>query len=263
MLVLGPLLILIAIGFFCWLLFTLAVFALPFFVGLTVGVWAFHTGSGVLGGILVGAAAGGATFGVGQFALAFAPWTWLRVLTIVLFVAPATGAGYSATHGIAQIAVPSATWQMIFSVIGAIAVSVTTFRHFDLSLRYGWRVLSCGRPTALPLFLQPHAGAAAILRNEFDAGLLKSGAHAVDRRQLDPLATLETSHGVGGNLRQIGEFDDAEIQSGSGHSALDGRHSRIAILWRIYLIGESFGLRWTSLLTSERPNEMELTPRSA
>jgi hypothetical protein len=35
-------------------LFTLAVFALPFFVGLTVGVWAFHTGAGVLGGILVG-----------------------------------------------------------------------------------------------------------------------------------------------------------------------------------------------------------------
>ncbi|WP_210244371.1 hypothetical protein, partial [Methylosinus sporium] len=62
------------------------------------------------------------------------------------------------------------------------------------------------------------------------------------RRRLDLLATLETSHGVGGNFRQIGEFDDAEIQSGSGHSALDGRHAGIAILWRILLIGESFGL---------------------
>ena len=61
MLVLGPLLVLAAIGFFCWLLFTLAAFALPFFVGLTVGMWAFHTGAGALGGIIVGAVAGGAT----------------------------------------------------------------------------------------------------------------------------------------------------------------------------------------------------------
>ncbi len=130
MLVLGPLLVFAAIGFFSWLLFTLATFALPFFIGLTVGMWALHTGAGALGGIIVGVAAGGATFGVGKFALAFAPWTWLQLLIIVLFVAPATVAGYSATHGVAQIAMPSAAWQMIFSVIGAIAVSVTTFIRF-------------------------------------------------------------------------------------------------------------------------------------
>jgi hypothetical protein len=70
MLVLGPLLVLAAIGFFCWLLFTLAAFALPFFVGLTVGMWAFHTGAGALGGIIVGVVAGGATFGLGQIAMA-------------------------------------------------------------------------------------------------------------------------------------------------------------------------------------------------
>lgn len=126
MLVLGPLLVLTAIGFFCWLLFTLAAFALPFFVGLTVGMWAFHTGAGALGGIIVGLVAGGATFGLGQIALAFLPSAWLRLLIIMLFVAPATVAGYNATHGIAQIAMPSATWQMIFSVVGAVAVSVTT-----------------------------------------------------------------------------------------------------------------------------------------
>ena len=130
MLVLGPLLVLAAIGFFCWLLFTLAAFALPFFVGLTVGMWAFHTGAGALGGVIVGSAAGGATFGVGQIVLAFAPWNWLRLLIIALFVAPASVAGYNATHGIAQMAMPSPTWQMTFSVIGAIAVSATTFVRF-------------------------------------------------------------------------------------------------------------------------------------
>ena len=130
MIVLGPLLVILAIGFFCWLLFTLAVFALPVFAGLMVGMWAFHTGAGALGGIIAGILAGGATFGVGQLAMAFLPWAWLRLLIILLFVAPAAVAGYSATHGIAQMAMPSPTWQTVFSVIGAIAVSVTAFIRF-------------------------------------------------------------------------------------------------------------------------------------
>ncbi len=130
MLFLGPLLVLAAIASFCWLLFTLAAFALPFFVGLTVGMWAFQTGAGALGGTIVAAVAGGATFGIGQTALALAPWTWLRLLIISLFVAPAPVAGYNATHGIAQMAMPSATWQGIFSVIGAIAVSMASLIRF-------------------------------------------------------------------------------------------------------------------------------------
>ena len=130
MIIFGPLLVIVGIGFFCWLLFNLAVFALPFFAGLTIGIWAFHTGAGVLGGIAVGVVAGGITFGLGQLELAFVSWTWLRLLIILLYVAPAAVAGYSATHGIAQMAMPSPTWQTIFAVIGAIAVSVTAFVRF-------------------------------------------------------------------------------------------------------------------------------------
>lgn len=44
MIALGPLLIFLAIGFFAWLLFTLAVFAVPVFAGVTIGLRAFHTG---------------------------------------------------------------------------------------------------------------------------------------------------------------------------------------------------------------------------
>jgi hypothetical protein len=130
MIIFGPLLVIVGIGFFCWLLFTLAVFALPFFASLTIGIWAFHTGAGVLGGIALGLVAGGVTFGLGQLALAFVPWAWLRLLFILLYIAPATVAGYSATHGIAQMAMPSPTWQTIFAVIGAIAISVTAFVRF-------------------------------------------------------------------------------------------------------------------------------------
>ena len=38
MIIFGPLLVIVGVGFFCWLLFTLPVFALPFFVGLTVAI---------------------------------------------------------------------------------------------------------------------------------------------------------------------------------------------------------------------------------
>ena len=130
MIVFGPLLVIVVIGFFCWLLFTLAVFALPFFVGLTIGIWAFHIGAGALGGIAAGIVAGGVTFGTGQLVLALAPWAWLRLLIILLCVAPATVAGYSATHGIAEIAMTSPTWPTIFAVVGAIAVSITAFFRF-------------------------------------------------------------------------------------------------------------------------------------
>jgi hypothetical protein len=125
MIIFGPLLVIASIGFLCWLLFTLAVFALPFYAGLTVGAWAFHTGAGWLGGAIVGVIAAGVTFAVGQLAFAFVPWTWLRLAIVLVSAAPATVAGYYATHGIAQMAMPSTTWQMIFSLVGAVAVGIS------------------------------------------------------------------------------------------------------------------------------------------
>ena len=130
MLFFGPLLVLLAIGFFCWLLFTLAVFALPAFVALTVGMWAVHTGAGVFGGVIVTIIAGGAAFGLGRMALAFLPIVWLRLLILLLFVATAAVAGYNATQGIAQVVTPSGAWQALFSLVGAIAVGVTALLRF-------------------------------------------------------------------------------------------------------------------------------------
>ena len=45
MLVIELILSMFGIGLFCWLIFTLAVYALPFFVGLTAGMAAFHDGA--------------------------------------------------------------------------------------------------------------------------------------------------------------------------------------------------------------------------
>ena len=54
MIFIGILLSMATIAFFCWLLFTLAVFALPLFAGITAGTWAYGTGAGWPGAILVG-----------------------------------------------------------------------------------------------------------------------------------------------------------------------------------------------------------------
>jgi hypothetical protein len=125
MIFIGILASIVAIGTLCWLLFTLAVFALPLFAGVAAGMWAYDSGAGWLGGFVVGAVAACLTYGIGQLLLAFARPLWLRIAIALAFVAPAALAGYHATHGIVKHTMPSETWQILFSVIGAVAVGVT------------------------------------------------------------------------------------------------------------------------------------------
>ncbi|MFG1423104.1 hypothetical protein [Roseixanthobacter liquoris] len=127
MIILGILFSIAAIGGLCWLLFTLAVFALPAFAGATAGAWAYGTGAGWLGAILVGLAAAALTLGLGQALLAVVRSIWLRLAIAAAFVAPAAIAGYHATHGIVKHTMPSEGWQLTFSVIGAVLVGVTAF----------------------------------------------------------------------------------------------------------------------------------------
>ncbi|MGP0104034.1 hypothetical protein [Rhodoblastus sp.] len=127
MIILGILLSVAAIGFFCWLLFTLAVFALPFFAGVSTGLWAYHTGAGWLGAIVVGLLGAALTLGIGQFLLIVVQPLWARLLIALVFVAPAVIAGYHATHGVVKHTVPSEAWQIVFSIVGAVAVGATAF----------------------------------------------------------------------------------------------------------------------------------------
>ncbi|RAI36655.1 hypothetical protein [Rhodoplanes serenus] len=127
MMFIGILFSIAAIGVLCWLLFTLAVFALPLFAGATAGALAYQIGAGWPGSIIIGLVAAALTLGIGQFLLAFVRPVWLRLAIALVFVAPAALAGYHATHGIVKHTMPSDTWQIIFSVVGAIAVGVTAF----------------------------------------------------------------------------------------------------------------------------------------
>jgi hypothetical protein len=127
MIVLGILLCIAGIGFLCWLLFTLAVCALPFFAGVSVGTWAHGTGAGPLGALAVGIVAAGVTLAIGQLSLTFVRPTWARLSITLLFTAPAAMAGYHATLGLAKLAMPSVSWQVAFSIVGAVAVGITAY----------------------------------------------------------------------------------------------------------------------------------------
>ncbi|XKM40688.1 hypothetical protein A4U53_033145 [Rhizobium ruizarguesonis] len=125
MIILAILASLAAIGLLCWLLFTLAVFALPAFVGMTAGAWAHGTGAEMPGAVLVGAVAAALTLAAGYLLITFVRPTWLKLIVAIAFVAPAAIAGFHATHGIVKHLIPSEGWQITFSVIGAIAVGIT------------------------------------------------------------------------------------------------------------------------------------------
>lgn len=130
--VIGILLSAAGIGVMCWLLFTLAVYALPFFVGVAGGLWAFETGAGIVGAVVVGLLAGIAALIAAQILFAVVRSTLARLLLAVAFAAPAAVAGYHATLGLAAIGVPSDAWQHVFALVGGLVVGLTAVARLAL-----------------------------------------------------------------------------------------------------------------------------------
>lgn len=132
MAVIGIVLSVFGLGFFCCLLFTLAVYALPFFAGLTVGLAAFHSGSGVVGAFTVGILAGTAILAIGQIAFATVRAPLGRAAIGLLYAVPAAIAGYHVTLGLAHIGIPSEGWRAAFAVLGAILIGGTAWARMTL-----------------------------------------------------------------------------------------------------------------------------------
>ena len=118
---LGIVVSLFGLGTALVLLFTLAIYAVPFFIGLTVGMWAFETGAGVFGAVLVGIVAGVLALFAAQLLFASVRSLALRAVITLLFAAPAAVAGYHAVLGISALLVPSEAWRHVFAAIGGLA----------------------------------------------------------------------------------------------------------------------------------------------
>jgi hypothetical protein len=84
----------LGIGFFCWLIFELAVYAFPFFVAVQAGMMAFHSGGGLVGALLAGFATAALTLATGQLAFSMARPMTLRAIVATGFAVPAAVVGY-------------------------------------------------------------------------------------------------------------------------------------------------------------------------
>lgn len=113
----------------CWVLFTLAVYALPFFAAVSAGMLAYKTGSGALGAVIISFVVGAAALVLGQTLFATARLSALRATIAAAYAAPAAFAGYHATHGLMAIGSPSAGWHELLSVAGAVAIGLTAWNR--------------------------------------------------------------------------------------------------------------------------------------
>lgn len=102
----------------CVLAYTLAVYALPFILGMEAARWAYASGSGLIGAGLVGLVVGAAAYGLLVVLFMVVRTPILRLAAALVFAAPATIAGFALVHGITRDAVPSDIWRVLFCLIG-------------------------------------------------------------------------------------------------------------------------------------------------
>jgi hypothetical protein len=106
-------------------LFKLAIFAVPFFVGMQAFMWAMDTGAGPIGAVVAGGAAGVTTLVLAQLLFANIRMPSVRMALALGFGIPAAIAGYHVVLGVAALGVPSDAWRIVFASIGGAVASVS------------------------------------------------------------------------------------------------------------------------------------------
>ncbi len=112
----------VGIGMICWLLFKLAVNALPFFAALSMGMFAYNTGAGPIGAMVIAALAGAIAFLAGPLLFATVRSPEFRTLISAAYAVPAGLAGYHAVYGISAIGGTAEPWRVAFGIFGSIIV---------------------------------------------------------------------------------------------------------------------------------------------
>src|SRR5690606_11799206 len=115
------------IALLCVLAYTLAIYALPFMLGLTAAQFAYQTGSGLIGAGLVGLFSAGVAFGILAALLEMIRTPAIRLIVALMFAAPAAVAGYALVYGVTKEAVPSEIWRQIFCIVGGGCVGMAAW----------------------------------------------------------------------------------------------------------------------------------------
>jgi len=117
----------LGLGFMVYVLFVLAIYALPFFVAVTVGMYVYESDAGLVAAFVSAFVAGGATLVAGQVAFATIKSVPVRLAIGAFFAAPAGIAGYHAIKGLSELGGAGETWTLVFAWIGAIVVGATAW----------------------------------------------------------------------------------------------------------------------------------------
>jgi hypothetical protein len=117
----------VGLAYLCWLLFALAVYALPLFVGVAAGLAAYHKGSGPIGTIVVGAIVSSVILIAARIAISMFRSRLVRAAIALLFAVPAGVVGYHAALGLAHIGIPTEGWRQVMAVAGAIILAATAW----------------------------------------------------------------------------------------------------------------------------------------
>ena len=141
------------LGAVCWLMFSLAVYALPFFIGMTIALAALHGGAGIVVAFAAGATSAGIALALGRIAFTTTRAPWIRTLIGMLYAVPAALAGYHLSLGLAKLGMTGDGWREAFALGGAILIGITALSRMALVIPptagRGW-----GPSTYSPLFFR-------------------------------------------------------------------------------------------------------------
>jgi hypothetical protein len=127
MFIIGLFLNVAVLALLCWALFSLAIYALPAFLGVSAFFALHAAGQGEIFAAIGGVLAGGLAWGVGKAAVALTRSATLRLLIAIAFAAPAAIAGYHLLYGFSALGSPTDVWRQVIGVIGAVAIGATAF----------------------------------------------------------------------------------------------------------------------------------------
>lgn len=115
----------------CIIAYNLAIYALPFMVGLTAAQYAWAAGAGLFmtGFAAIAAALGAIALVIGV--LGFAKNPALRLIALAIFAVPAAIAGYAIVHGVTKNAVDSAIVLNLLGGTGGLFIGIAAMVNLN------------------------------------------------------------------------------------------------------------------------------------
>ncbi len=115
----------------CIIAYNLAIYALPFMVGLTAAQYAWAAGAGLFmtGFAAIAAAMGAIALVIGVLCLANNPA--LRLIALAIFAVPAAIAGYALVHGVTKNAVDSAIVLNLLGGTGGLFIGIAAMVNLN------------------------------------------------------------------------------------------------------------------------------------